>query len=513
MLKAKFSKMAVVVLSIFVVGMLAACAGESSSDDALTHPGDNMLGTMRFDVDPATSSVSVTPVGSPFSGTKIPGDGAGVIPNVTISTSNVAWAGDTMNFDVTVAWNRADAALNNVRIGANASTNLGVNLTNGDKCGGVAWSTCPLASNDSAVTWVSDLVSDGPEQRTVCTQGGSCQTQNLVEIHQGCGSVYAHWTLTGSGGASYRFWADLYGDINQMTDITTDPRYSTNTETYFTRVKKMTTTTTRYPAEGADSNQMASGEWFYVHIYLENAGDQAGGPAWTGNVNDPAQMAAIEDSGNIAQYQNGVVSTADYYYVRPAPWSIRFDPAIVYTNANDGSAPGNSALIFKTTKGTQLRTINDPQVPANTDGWDVTVLSYTASNKMGILYQLMTNAGYFAIPGRYPNPCGATQSGACGPASNGIAGADINLAFIPLQARTGLASGKGSYIKPSMDSYTIPMVYRTYGTYGTGDDSASPIGVPRSSTWPAWCERMPGGGCTTGGTGSYNLERTYICIQ
>jgi hypothetical protein len=108
MLKIGLHKLAVVV-AIAAIGFMAACSSSSSTDDALTHPGDNYMGTMRFDVDPQAGTVDITPVASPWVMTspKMPGDLAGNIPNVTITSSNASFVGGnhtSVLSDVWVPW-------------------------------------------------------------------------------------------------------------------------------------------------------------------------------------------------------------------------------------------------------------------------------------------------------------------------------------------------------------------------------------------------------------------------
>jgi len=340
MLKFELRKLTTAIMFLAVVGMLAACSGSSSTDDALTYPGDNAMGTIRFDVDPAGASVTATPVGSPFTNNTLLGTGAGVIPNITITTTGAVWNGvDTMDFDVTVKNSDAARELSNVRIGVNSSTNLAAKTVNGDRCKNAAWSTC-LPATDPAIVWVADNTLEGPVTKRVCSMLPTCTDSYLSVIHQGCGAVKAHWTLNSSS-AKYTFWATLFADATQTTNLLTDSRYDPYVPSIYMRTYKLDTATSSFPVLGGASNSMKAGEWFYVSYGVDNPGNNA---AYTFPYSDATNnVQHIEDVGNLA-----AVASGSYYYIGNYYWSIRFDPAIIELNSNDGSAPGNNGNKFNT---------------------------------------------------------------------------------------------------------------------------------------------------------------------
>jgi hypothetical protein len=468
------------------------------------------MGQLRFDVDPAANTVNVTPVGSPFSGNVIPGNppGSGSIPNITISTTNAVFTGgNTMDFDVTVAWNNLGSELRNVRIGATDSTDLGVSLVNGDKCGATAWSACPISTNDSAITWVSDLDSDGPMTQTYCQPGPiNCTVSNKRIIHAGCGQVKAHWKLQNAG-TGYTFWATLYGDSAQTGNLLADPYYDPFTASIYLRPKKLGAGTS-LPPPGAESKQMAAGEWFYVQYYVDAPGNGSAFGFDPDLVNGPKH---IEDTGNVAAWANGTNSTATYWYVGALnPASIRWDNTAVEANSNTAIDPPTAgAAKWNTAGGTKLQLMNDPN--GTLDGHLATAAAdlYLFVNTQGIWRAITTNMAY--ATGFYPNPCGdkAVSPNACNAGGrDGFANIDLNYAYIPLRMKVGTPSGKGSFIEQSMDSNSIVIAYKTDGSPFGGSHTAA--AVPRSTNWPNWCVVQPNGGCFAGG---YNWERSYVCVQ
>jgi len=529
MQKFNYRKYAVAALSLIMVGTMAACSGASSTDEALSHPGD-VIGTVQFDVNPSAASVTVTPVGSPWSATGVPGDGSGNIPNVTLTTSNIAYAAGVMDFDVKLTWADPVADLWNVRIQVNSTTNANVTNLNDDRCtGATPWGTCLAGANPPAISFVSDLQSEGPETKNLCAPGGViCSTQYRNALSAGCGQISTHWKLSESGGAGYKFWADLYG-AKAPIDPLLDPRYDQFTATQWMKVKKITYATTNVPPEGAISNSMLPNEWFYVHLYEDNPGNNQPVPYYYAEMDanaSPAFLAPnhIEDTGNVARYAFGTDSSANYWYVgKFNPYTIRFDNAVVEIAANDGGvAPGLPAgFKFCTAKGTRLWIINDPN--STTDGWNTaagpvagppavagSTDAFASSNSIGYIKCLGSNPSSLG-PSVYPNPCNNPVNGMGCPAGSrdGFANLDIDYTYVPLHVKATAVSGQTSYILPAYDSNTIMVAYSTEGSPYSGSDWGQP--VSRSLNWPNWCEMLPAGVCWT--TGQYNLERNYVCVQ
>lgn len=512
--KFSYRKHAIAALSILFVGILAACSGASSSDEALSHPGD-LMGTMVFDVNPANQSVTITPVGSPYSATKIPGDGLGNIPNVTVTSSNVSYAANTIDFWVTLRWSDPASDLFNARIGVNFSTDVDVKNLRDDKCkvGAVAqaWSSC-LPGNDPAVVWTSDLATDGAETYTITTAGGSSIQGYRNALNAGCGKLSTRWQLNEASGLNYKFWADLYGDKAPINPLL-DARYSEDTASIFMRTKKLTYATTNIPPAGAEASNMLPNEWFYVQV----SGDQPGNNhahAYIPPLNYDAQgfengPKHIEDTGNVAQWAGATNTTANYWYVGLWGYMVRFDNTVVEIASNDGGPAPAGAFKFctKAVGGTRLQMIVDTNT--TTDGWNSTTDAYTAGNGLGFIKVIGNRPASGAA--LYPNPCNDRALGNICPAGvrDGYANRDLIMGQIPLHVKATAVAGQGSKIWPAFDSNSYFEADHTDLTpYNANDDYGAE--TKRSFTWPNWCEVTPASGCVTG---QYNMERPYICVQ
>lgn len=490
-------KLTTVIMFLAVVGMMAACSGSSSTDDTLTYPGSNVMGTLRFDVDPSAASVQITPVASGYTTNTIPGDGSGTIAGITITSANAVWNGGTttLDFDVTVKNTDVARELENVRIGVNSSLNMGAKLVNGDRCKDTAWSSC-LPGTDPALTYVSDSLAENPETRTICTGAGSCTNDSLMTvIFQGCGAVTAHWTLNAGAASTFTFWATLFGDQFGVADITTDSRYDPYTISTYNRVYKLATNTSSFPGLGTASNSMAKGEWFYVTYGIDFPGN--GSAITIADMNDYINnLKHVEDTGNMARYGG------DYFYVGGSnPYTIRWDPALIEVNANDGVPPGNNLNKFCTAAVlpyTRLKTVTDPNGTADGFNVEATALPYTMSNSLGAFLETTGNGGWNSTGPLYP------------PVGNGLDGYDnleYNLSYITLRVKLAAVSGTGTSIHASWDTGSFFNGYRTMGTPYNGSDDFFEQ-VPWTFSWGNRCEKLPGNGCT----GTYNTERTYVCV-
>jgi len=516
MRKSEFRKLALVILSLAAVGMLAACSGSSSStDDALSHPGENYMGSLRFDVDPQAAKVNVTPTGSPWSSTKIPGDGSGNIPNVTISTVGAPnWNAGTgsITFNTKLYWNDPDRELNNVRIGINYSTRPAVVLSNSDKCVGPI-GTCVAGSNDPAITYVSDDLAEGPVSYTFCNSVlpiPTCVDHGFSTIHQGCGSVTAKFVMTEAAGSPYSFWADLYGDaINVPADLTTDPRYDQYTASIYLRTYKLDPADSSFPAENAATKMVKAGEWFYVHFYVDFSGNNQP-VAFDPDLTEGPRH--IEDTGNMAAKVNsGFPSTANYWTIgQIMPMTVRWDPAIIEVIGNDtpptysGLPPtaADSTVNFRTqgAAGTILKRRVDPQTPPLADGYNASNFAWTISNSLG-MFKCITDK---------MAPVSGSLPPSVGNGLDGFANIDWNVMYVPIKARNGLASGSGTFIYPAFDSGESIMPFRTDGTPYNAGNWQGAVQVLKSTSWPAWCDLLPNNICDVG---QYNMERQYICIE
>lgn len=493
------------VLAIVVIAIFVFRSGtQSSTDEALIHPEKNYLGTLKFDIDPRAGSIIIAPAGKPSGADTTAIPGVATINNVMVRPLGPGkWNGETgsLDFDVQLWWNRKDAELYNVRISPSSSTNMNVRTANSVKCNN-RWSDC-LPDRSPAIVYVADNQSDGPLVERVCFKTApDCSVRYLTAISAGCNSLVAHWSLQEGSGAKYSFLADLWGDAHPSMPLTSDAFYDRNTASIYLRTFKLGGATGDFPKEGEASNTMAPGEWFYVHYYIDNPGsNQAAAFDQTPGLGDKH----IEDTGNIAAWGQGTDSSANYWTVAEAAWSIRFDPAVIELNSNStNDLPGNGMSKFTTATGTQLTLINDPN--GESDGYDVTAAGYLASNSIGIFSSISPR--FMAKTGFFPDPCGTMPGNNCN-AGDGFNNMDWDVGYIPLRVKSSAVTGQGSYIHISWDSRTILTAFRTNGKpYSNSAWFADTL--PRSTKWPNWCEQTPRGTCMQG---QYNSERTYICVQ
>lgn len=515
MYKIDLRKLTMVLLALAFAGLMTACGGSSSTDEALTTPGDNYLGTLRFDVDPTNQKVEISQVTAPWSSTKIPGDGTGHSTDWEVSSSNVSWNGsNTIAFDVTLKWKKTTHDLTNVRIGVNASTDMDVRLVGGDRCGNTPWSSC-LPATDPAMNFVSDSTAENPETIILCWPpavwpDADCKQSYYNTIGAGCGSMTTHWSLYEASGAPYTFWADLWGDQHPLNPLQ-DPRYDNNVPTEYLEVYKMDPTDSTYPVPTTASNTMKAGEWFYVRMWLDNAGNNRALPYTSDLTEGPKR---IEDTGNIAAWAYGGDPSAWYWYTSAPAIGFRWDPAILEVNASIASdPPGNQAAKFNATTGTRLRVQTDAHgsVAPGADRRPLENYPYLSSNAMGMF---KFGADIFAAGvGFYPNPCGLFEvnPNACNPGfdEGGRANADWNIGWIAVRVKVGIPSGAGTMIVPLTDTNDYVEAARTDGMpYQPTAHQRAPTDY--SANYPVSYYIMPRAAQVPG---RYNHQRTYVCVQ
>jgi hypothetical protein len=316
----------------------------------------------------------------------------------------------------------------------------------------------------------------------------------------------AHWTLTDTGLGSYTFWATLWGDPAALGDIDSDSRWNTDTATVYTRVYHMGAG----GAKGAAGTTMQPGEWFSVEISIDNPGGGRALPYYYSTTNPGEGIRRMEDTGNVAAWKNGSDWQANYWYMAYAePWAVRYDPAVIQVNSTFGASdpPGTGNSKFNAKSGTLLMIIYDDNLAADRMNQQASGVA-VSSNSMGFFKHTTIQwpvASFF-----YPNPCGdfAVNPVACNPGWDGYANADWIVGRMSLMAKWG-ASGLGSRIQPPYDTAFYLAAGSTLGSAYIGPDFYAD--VPRSGSWPEWCEQLPQQSCVPGG--QYNLERTYICVQ
>jgi len=424
--------------------------------------------------------------------------------NIQITKADPNWNGtDTISFDAKIAWNDPNYELANVRLAVKQYTDNNIKLLNYSQCTGVNWSTC--GGTPAAVTYVSDDSSEGAATYRVCNAAGTCSAGTYYEaILQDCGSVVGHWTLQGTGGAAYKFWAYLYGDKKAVGDITTDVRYDDNEPTIYIRTYKLGTNSTAYPAEGAASKSMAAGEWFYVHYYVDGSGNNRPLPLTGDNNTD---VGRIEDTGNLAQYAGGGNSTASYWFVDAVQMAaIHFDPAyleIMSRGTNPYDPPSQyQNNKFATMRGTVLKTVtNSGTMWAYEAAW-TNLTGASSTNRIGVVNIIGPSYSNATFP--YP-----------GSGSRGFATVSGDHFRLTMHAKQGVQGG--AFIRPRYDGTTIIQAKNTMGNPGApaGVDWA----VPRSTQtpgWPNWCygDMLPNySTCSPLHMSFYNAERQYVCIN
>lgn len=98
-----YRKMAVLMALVFVAGLfLAACSSSSgsSTDDALGHPGDNYIGSVKISVDPINSDMDITPIKSTLSINEIPQTDGWEVTTGTVNWDNAG----TITAPVSLKW-------------------------------------------------------------------------------------------------------------------------------------------------------------------------------------------------------------------------------------------------------------------------------------------------------------------------------------------------------------------------------------------------------------------------
>jgi hypothetical protein len=290
----------------------------------------------------------------------------------------------------------------------------------------------------------------------------------------------------------------MYGQKVQVTSLMADSRYDPQSASIYLRSFKIGTAKT-YPVEGAGmgiSGAVKSGEWFYVHYYVDVPGN---GSIFAWDSGTVTGQGHIEDTGNRGNPPMGTTTDfSQYWYLGTMSWTVKFDPAIIQINANDGSG-GSGINKFTTVGGTVMRNITDPNGTA--DGHNTAVDVMTTSNAMGMANWGTANFAALA-GGPYPGRGNGVDGGP------GV-GVDWDVAYISLRAKTGLTAGQGSSIRIAYDSHTTLTAYRTESSaYNTLGDWGYTL--LKSTNWPNWCELISRGVCDTG---QYNAERISICIQ
>lgn len=534
---------------VFAMGLtLAACSSSTSSstDDALSTPGSNYLGTIRVDVNPAVPSITVIPVAHGLSDTTID-LGAGT---VHVSTTNIAFAAGTITGDMKILYDGADRLEDvSIRVIDAPGTAATATIDNDDSCGAAPMGAAIGGGCNPGITYVGDEGADGPETEiemlfaeyvTSLDDITTRASRNLRVMCPNCGMTTALWSMTENtaGWPAYSFTANVYGTAhaaNIMNDTRYDPNYPTT---------KVFPYKPDWPAganPGIDSvtgvyNTVSPGEWFYAGIWYDYAGANRAGTTLSadgpdgnaisyqnpGDTLDNKDYYFVEDADNIARYASRMwstsfayISNSGYLFMAGGNWMIRWDPAVLATNDTQyGSAGwwGSGKNLFKTrgATGTFVGTNFDADGAdafASADGdMDASNFANRSSGSVEGSFNFF-GSQWPAMPdgvddyGDFTNPANFTQG-------------DLLIVRIALKAIG--ASGEGSRLSFEPGGQVRVWVARgNYMSTGAGiytnngknnEDQAGDL----TGTFPAWSDHY---GLGSAPDGVYNEQVSWVCIQ
>jgi hypothetical protein len=378
---------------------LAACGTDSSTDEALSQPGDNFAGTYKFDVDPANESITITPVASAVSNTQL-----SIKDGFAVTSSAPVWAGGILSTNLTVKnksplvrlenvslriFNSTDLTITTQATSANIATpgqdntacntgaDLGAKLVGGCVTAGGPGVTIV---GDKGTNAYSAITAAGSGQWTQyvkeCTWNGSaCNTpryRGLRVIAPGCTTTGPSVTTAfalGSSATQYTFWTHLYG-VAQPANLFNDPRYDVGNASLILRAYEFkgpnggVGTTLSYDPN-LPLTSVASGHWFALAIGADMPGKATRGVAATcDNGNATAGCLAngaplqggtaaqrdydyylLEDAGNIAarnaklNWQTAPASNFGWTHLDKVVARIQWDPAVIQTNGVGANEP------------------------------------------------------------------------------------------------------------------------------------------------------------------------------
>ena len=400
----------------FVLGaglLLAACGSGSSSstDEALNHPGDNFLASIVVSVEPQNAKMDFQVVQPNLANTDVTST-----LSFYIKSTDIVWNGsNNVSGTVKLRWKDTHNRLENVRIGIFSANGAGgaAIVNSKDNCAAYGNIAAAMAAFcEVGYTYVGDIRTDGGETEfEVSTAALQRSSRYYRALCPECGTVTAKWSLTEASGNNYKFFAHLFGVPHPNNAVDDTARYDSRVATWYMKAYQpdwAAASITRGGLKTQPLNQSApitqasQGEWFYLHTWVDEGGNQSD------TTNPPCVIATsgalclginpltannnyylTENANNRARYDAAtslishpsspcaMLSNTGYVFVGEATIRIRWDPAIVKTNDTQMTARGSGTNAFSTAKGTAMLTFHDVD---ETDNWAYLAPPSTYSN-------------------------------------------------------------------------------------------------------------------------------------
>jgi hypothetical protein len=199
-----YRKITLLMALVLAAGLtLAACSSSSSSvtDDPLSHPGNDYIGSIAITVDPSAESIEITPIKDLLTDTTVP-----LTDPFVVTTTNQSWDGgtSTMSGDITFQWTGPERIEDlSIRVwgGDTVAQNASIPVVD-DACGGDTIAVANAGGCEPGLTYVADESADGAVQEQECQYLDLCATSAMRDLRlmaPGCGtsgnSVTALWQM------------------------------------------------------------------------------------------------------------------------------------------------------------------------------------------------------------------------------------------------------------------------------------------------------------------------------
>lgn len=539
-------RLALLLALVFVTSLLAACSSsQSSTDEPLSHPGKDYIGTIRMDMDPSNATIEITKVDDAVTNnvlTKIAG--------FSVTSSDISFAGNTLTGSIKFKWTGPER-LEDLSIRVYEADAIGLNATinNADTCKGLPLATClgagpPEGDKTEGIVYVGDEALDGAETEYEClglyATPGPCKERALRLMSPGCtsgtiagNSVTAVWRMTEtlSGNANYTFYAAVFG-TKVPPLVKDDPRYDVESATINMKAYRADPANASYPAVRTDLplTYVKTGQWFYVLTYVDAPGDQSRGQTamlcddGDGNTTcsigpttaDHYDFYFVEDQANFNQpvltspaeywkqfssYNTGFMFAGELWY------QVQWDPAVLRCNDNGegtGTPLGTGIRAFRTKGllGTKMYSYGDNNI---VDQWaEDTAQPRGLANRS--LHYYVGTYNYGGAPLTYPPLPDGLDVDDYG---TGIQQGDFPSGYLTLKAIGPSGSGSPIRLSPSINTlYNVGIGNKT-GTNGT----AAIFVVQKSPHYPIWVNATGVNEGAGASLGHYNEQIAWVCVQ
>lgn len=531
-------RLALLLALVFVTSLLAACSSsQSSTDEPLSHPGKDYVGTIRMDIDPSNEKIEITKLDDAVTNnilTKV----SGFLVSTPVPPT---FAGDTLTGNIVFKWTGPERLEDvSIRVFSADATGLLAKIDNADTCAGQPIGTCIGGGGTEGIVYVGDEETDGPETEfeclgtyPACTPG---QARGLRLMSPGCtattiagNSVTAKWSMTETTGGhpKYTFMAHVYGSKVPAL-LKDDPRYDADVATVNMKAYAPDHLT-QFPVVNTARplTYVKTGQWFYVLSYIDAPGDKSRGQVakmcddGDGNTTcsivpalaDAYDFYYIEDQANYnaisanpswnkyASYNTG------YMFPGSASWMIQWDPAVLQCNDMSqgiGTIFGSGVQTFRTkgTTGTKMYAYSDTNI---TDQWkDDGTLPSGWANRCLTAY-----AGNWSYPPATLIPPSLADWLDVDDYGTGITQGDFPSGIVALKAIG--PSGSGAPIRISPSGNTTYVV--TIGNKAGDPNFASNSVTQKSNNYPIWAYATGVNEGPGGSIGHYNEQIAWICVQ